>query len=187
MARAGDSIDNPITRETITFRQTSHDTNGALLQIDLVAQPGGAPIAAHVHPKQEERFRIVNGRVRTWLAGRERELVTGDELVVPAGTPHYWKNIGDDACHVVVEFRPALQWEKLFATMFALARDGRTDQQGRPHPLQMAVTFNYFRDEAQPVEARDRILSRFLPILAPFGRLLGYTAIYPNPTRDQRR
>jgi hypothetical protein len=51
----------------------------------------------------------------------------------------------------------------------------------------MAVTFNYFRDEAQPVEARDRILSRFLPILAPLGRLMGYTAIYPNPTRDQLR
>lgn len=185
MARAGDIIDNPITRETITFRQTAHDTSGALLQFELVVQPGGFPIAAHLHPKQEERFSVVNGRLRTWLNGREQELATGDELVVPAGTPHHWKNIGDDACRVVVEFRPALQWEKLFETMFGLARDGKTGRQGRPNPLQMAVTFNYFKDEAQPVETRDRMLARLVPVLAPFGRQIGYRAVYPYPREEQ--
>jgi len=180
MAHVGDVIDNPITGERITFLQTSGDTGGKLLQIDLVVQPGGFPIGAHIHPKQEERFKVVTGRLRAWLNDREQNLVAGDKLIIPAGTPHYWKNMSNEAIHLIVEFRPALQWETLFETMFGLARDGKTDKQGRPNPLHMAVIFNEFEDEAQPVAAMDRILFKLIPLLAQLGMSMGYKAVYPR-------
>jgi len=95
--------------------------------------------------------------------------------------------MSDAACHIVVEMRPALQWETLFETMFGLARDGKTDKQGRPNPLQVAVTFNQFKDEAHPVEARDRMLSKLIPILAQLGKRMGYKAVYPYSAKEQNR
>ena len=35
--------------------------------------------------------------------------------------------------------RPALQFESLIETMFALAADGKTNRKGMPNPLRLAV------------------------------------------------
>jgi hypothetical protein len=38
--------------------------------------------------------------------------------------------------------RPALQFEELLETMFALAADGKTNRKGMPNPLRLAVIAN---------------------------------------------
>ena len=66
----------------------------------------------------------------------------GRRLTVPAGTPHKFWNAGDDVAHFVCEVRPALQFESLLETMFALAEDGKTNRRGMPNPLRLAVIAN---------------------------------------------
>jgi mannose-6-phosphate isomerase-like protein (cupin superfamily) len=183
MAKVGDVIENPLTGEQITFLQTAADTNGAVLQCKFVIQPGGFPFIAHLHPKQEERFKMLAGQLRIWLGTEERVISAGEELIVPAGTPHNWKNEGGREAQVLVEFRPALRVETLFETMFGLARDGKTDKLGKPNPMQMAVIAQAFSDEGLPVAPVDRFLfAVLLPILAPLGRLFGYKAVYARYT-----
>ena len=74
MAHTGQTLENPASGDLRTFRQTSANTRGELLAIDLELPanrrvPGGQ----HIHPKQEERFQVVEGtmrRTRTWRRGR---------------------------------------------------------------------------------------------------------------------
>ena len=54
MAQAGETLENPITRERLTFHETGDDTNGKLLRVELVFAPGGFVPAIHTHPQQEE-------------------------------------------------------------------------------------------------------------------------------------
>jgi hypothetical protein len=56
MIRTGDTIENPITGERVTFLATSADTDGEAVVIETVVQPHGFVAAAHVHPAQTESF-----------------------------------------------------------------------------------------------------------------------------------
>ena len=59
--------------------------------------------------------------------------------MVEPGTPHRFWNAGEDEVRFVCEVRPALQFESLLETMFALAEDGKTNRKGMPNPLRLAV------------------------------------------------
>jgi mannose-6-phosphate isomerase-like protein (cupin superfamily) len=150
MAQRGQTLENPASGERITFRQTSADTGGELLAIDLELPanrrvPGGQ----HIHPKQEERFQVVEGTMR-FKMGRKRVVAgPGEVVVVPAGQKHDFANIGDDGALVRVEVRPALKMEQLFETAVGLAEHGRTMLGGIPRPLDLALFTQEFQDEVQ--------------------------------------
>lgn len=180
MARIGDELRHPVTGERIVWRQVAADTGGALLQADLFALPQASPAAAHVHPRQEEKFEVVAGMLRVSIGGVESTLGPGDVAVVPPGVPHTWWSVGPDEVHVLADVRPALRTEMFFETLFGLATDGKTDRRGLPSPLQLAALVTEFRDEvhlARPPVVVQRLL--FVP-LAAVGRLAGYRGWYPR-------
>jgi quercetin dioxygenase-like cupin family protein len=180
MIRTGQTIENPVTGERVVFRQTSADTTGELVIVDVLVEPHGFVAATHIHPSQEERFQVLAGTLEMRV-GRETLMARpGDSVVVPAGTPHRFRNAGDRTAHFVCEVRPALQFERLLETMFALAADGKTNRKGMPNPLRLAVIaqahFDTVRLPFPPV-----LLQRLgLALGAPLGRLLGYGPIYES-------
>jgi mannose-6-phosphate isomerase-like protein (cupin superfamily) len=178
MIEAGQTIVNSVTGERIVFRKTSRETNGAAVVIETFVQPNGFVAAAHVHPQQEERFEVLSGSVG-FKIGREKLVAgRGQRLTVPAGTPHKFWNAGDDVAHFVCEVRPALQFESLLETMFALAEDGKTNRKGMPNPLRLAVIANAHFDTVRlpfPPALVQRIA---LALGAPVGRLAGYRPQY---------
>jgi mannose-6-phosphate isomerase-like protein (cupin superfamily) len=184
MARSGDVLEHPVTGERVVWLKVARDTDGRLLEADLFAPPGGHPAATHVHPHQEERFRIVHGTVRLRLDGKERVLGPGETAVVPPGRAHTWANVGDDQACLRVEIAPALRTEMFFETFFGLAKDGRTNDKGLPNLLSMAVLMREFDAEmqlARPPAVVQRAL--FIP-LALIGRTLGYRGWYPRYTSE---
>src|SRR5439155_7718010 len=124
MIHAGDTIENPITGERMVFNKTSRETNGEAVEIEVFVRPGGVVCAAHVHPYQSERFEIVSGRIGMKLGRKKVELGADEVVLVDPGTPHKFWNAGADELHFVTVVRPALQFERLLETMFALAADG---------------------------------------------------------------
>lgn len=70
MIRTGDTIENPITGERVTFLNTSADTDGEMVLIDVTVAPDGFVAAEHLHPYQSERFEVLEGEVEPGLAGR---------------------------------------------------------------------------------------------------------------------
>jgi quercetin dioxygenase-like cupin family protein len=181
MARAGEEIYNPVQNDRIVYRKTAQDTNGELLSAELFVSPrGGNPL--HVHPRQEEYFKAVSGTFGVQLGQEHRRLREGEEAVVPPGTPHRWWNESDDEdARVLVELRPALNSEIFFETLYGLARDGKTDENGVPNILQQAVTLNGVnKGEIYLAWPPVSVQKVFLAALAPVGRVLGYKDHYPK-------
>jgi quercetin dioxygenase-like cupin family protein len=149
MAHAGQVLENPVSGERITFRETAADTGGELLVIDLELTPDGQAPGLHVHPLQEERFEVVSGTMRFKLGRKRIVAEAGDVVVVPAGARHKFANAGDEPAHARVEIRPALKMEQLFETAVALAEEGRTTRNGMPKPLDLALFVREFAQEVQ--------------------------------------
>ncbi len=178
MAYAGKTIESPDTR--LVFLKTAGDTDGKLLRFEQFVQAGHAPVPAHVHGRQEERFVVLSGRMGVRSGGRERTLEADEEVVVPPGTLHTFWNAsrGGEVLHHVVELRPALKSEGFFETIFGLQRDGKLVEGRAPNPLMMApVVVEYENWLAGPPVVLQKLL--FAP-LALLGRLLGYRASYPR-------
>jgi hypothetical protein len=131
-----------------------------------------------VHPSQEERFQVLRGTVGFRLGRRKVVLGPGQRITVPAGTSHKFWNAGEDEAHFVCEVRPALQFEQLLETMFALAADGRTNRKGMPNPLRLAVIADAHFDTVQLPFPPAFVQRLGLMVGAPLGRLLGYGVTY---------
>jgi quercetin dioxygenase-like cupin family protein len=178
MIRTGQTIENPITGERVTFRRTAADTEGAVVVVEVFVKPHGFVAARHVHPNQEERFEILSGALELMVGADTLTAQAGDRVVVSPGTPHSFRNAGHETAHFVCEVRPALQFESLLETMYTLAADGKTNGKGMPNPLRLAVVARAHFDTVQLPFPPARLQQLGLALAAPLGRLLGYPATY---------
>jgi mannose-6-phosphate isomerase-like protein (cupin superfamily) len=172
MANRGLILDNPLSGERFFFRETATDTDGERLVFELELPPGGRVPGGHVHPSQEERFDVLNGTMRFRKGMRRVTAESGDSVVVPAGTSHRFANVGGDTARIRVEVRPALEMERLFETVAALARERRTFANGMPKPLELALFMRRFDDEVRAPFAPDLVRIVTSP-LAWIGRRRG--------------
>ena len=131
----GQTLENPVTGERFTFLHTAASTGGELLAFELGLKPGGAVPIPHVHPIQTERFEVVAGRMRFRVGLRHVTAEAGDVVEVAPGVMHGFANAGDEDARVLVEVRPALAMEEMFAEVVALAKAGRMTRRGLPRNL----------------------------------------------------
>jgi quercetin dioxygenase-like cupin family protein len=184
LIRKGDTIENPVTGERIYFHATSADTGGEAVVIEVTVKPNGFAAAAHLHPYQTERFEVLAGELEFRL-GREKQVArAGDVVVVGAGTPHRFRNVGETDARFVCEIRPALQFERLIETMYSLAADGKTNRKAMPNLLRLAVIANAHFDDVRLPFPPAVMQKAGLALGAPIGRMLGYRPVYdPMPGR----
>jgi len=173
-------IHKPVTGEQLTWREVAADSGGGLVRAEMVLPPGGFVAAEHIHPNQEERYEILAGQLNVRLDGREQTLGPGDRVVVPAGRPHVWRNAGQEEVRFRCDVTPALCFETLIETLFGLASDGKTDQKGIPHLLQLAVLMRAYREELQLARQSPAVQSILFRPLAVVGRMVGYRSAYPR-------
>ena len=103
MAYPGQVLHNPASGERITFRETAAQTEGELLAIDLQLPPGGrVPGGLHRHPRQEERFEVVSGRMR-FRSGRKT-------IVAGPGEPWWSRPACDTTSPTPGTRRPWCAW-----------------------------------------------------------------------------
>jgi len=174
----GQTLKNSVTGETLVFRTTAADSNGERVVVETFVEPNGAVAAAHLHPAQEELFEVLAGELQFRVGKNTLVAKPGDRVLVPAGTPHTFRNVGEETAHLVCEVSPALGFEQLIETMFSLAADGKVSKKGMPNPLRLAVIArHHFGDVRLPFPPA--WLQRLgLAFGAPLGRLLGFRATY---------
>jgi quercetin dioxygenase-like cupin family protein len=176
MTQTGEMIENPVTHDRVIFRKTAQDTNGALLAFDDFLLAGYISPPEHVHPHQQEHFEVISGTLGVRIAGQEHVLHVGESVAVPPGTPHTIWSAGEGETHMRVEFQPALQTDLFFETMFALARDGKTNSQGIPSLIQFASgASEYGMYVTKPPILVQKVL---FAVLGPLARMLGYQPHY---------
>jgi quercetin dioxygenase-like cupin family protein len=174
MARAGDTLENPVTGQRLIFRKTTGDTGGSLLEVESVyTKPSPSRPPTHYHPRQEEIFEVLSGRINVAVVGKERTLGEGETLTIPPGVPHeMWTT--EAGVRLNWQTRPAMKTEAFFETVWSLARDGKTNNKGVPDLLRAALIAREYDDEFRLTSPPRAIQKILFGILAPVGRLLGY-------------
>jgi quercetin dioxygenase-like cupin family protein len=127
-----------VTGQKLTFRRTAADTGGELVEVESDLPGHGRKPPPHLHPRQEERFEVLSGRVEVRLGDEHRVLETGDTLEVPRGIVHEMSAAGGEPARLLWQTRPALRTEQFFETAW---------RRGVPDRLTGAALLNRFSDE----------------------------------------
>lgn len=178
MIRTGDVIHNSITGESIRFVETAADSDGERVVIDVLVEPNGFVATPHTHPYQTEVFEVVEGELTFKTDGETIVAAAGASVTVEPGTAHQFWNATDASVRFRCEITPALRFEQLIETMFALANDGKTTKKGLPNPLLLAVIANHHFDDVRLPFPPVWMQRLGLMAGAPLGRLLGYRPVY---------
>ncbi|HEX5024274.1 MAG TPA: cupin domain-containing protein [Agriterribacter sp.] len=178
MAIPNKTISNSKTGQSIRFIQTAKDTGGALLEMESTFGAMSKEPPLHYHPYQEEDFTVLSGELTVKIDGQVKTLQQGDILHVSRNTVHAMWNRSEDATLVNWKVRPAMNSENLFETFTGLANDHKTDENGVPGILQLALTVNAFSRVFRLAKPPYLVQKIIFGILAPFALLLGYKSVY---------
>lgn len=75
MVKAGDEQVNPVTRLQTVFRKSTRETKSELLGVDWIGDPGWTTGPDHAHPRQEERFEVLSGKLGLRVDDRSTPVV----------------------------------------------------------------------------------------------------------------
>ena len=173
MAYAGQTLENPVSGEKITFIQTAADTDGELLELELALTPDGHVPGAHRHPEQTETFHVLEGTMRFRLGLKTIVAEPGDTVEVPPGATHKFANAGDTIARARVEVTPALKMEDLLETTVQLAEEGNTNRKGMPKPVHLALFVRAYEREVRAPFPPPVVVKALLAPLAYLGRRRG--------------
>jgi quercetin dioxygenase-like cupin family protein len=87
----------------IRWHLTAAHTDGRLLRAELWIPAGTPARPLHSHPCEEERLELLAGAMELDVAAERHMLERGDEAVIPAGTPHSWRNPGPEVLHFMFD------------------------------------------------------------------------------------
>lgn len=122
---------------------------------------------------------MLTGELIVTLDGEERSLGPDEQVTLPAGVPHLHRNVDGIETRVLWEVRPPMAGEALVRGLATLAREGKTDAEGTPNLLPLAVFLDANPDlvylSAPPIAVQKLLFK----LLAPIGRRRGYTAEFP--------
>ena len=159
MITTGEVLSMPALGVRVEFRQTAADTDGELVQFDVVGRARGFIAAEHVHTGQTEHYEVIEGEMRLVVDGREHLLGPGDEMETPPGVPHRQLPGGDGEGRVRVTLRPAGDSEAFLRRVACLDMN----RWGFPRPVDAAAIIRDFGaggHAARPPYAVQRAFSR---------------------------
>jgi quercetin dioxygenase-like cupin family protein len=178
----GEVLENPVTKERVTFLETSASSNNELLKMEAINLADGFNNINHIHPTQEETHHVISGTMGVEKDGKTYTLKDGDSISFPPMVPHKFWNAGKDGgkspIHFITEFRPAYDTEIFIETYIALARDGKSTKKGRPPILQFFVILHDHPIAGYAAKAPIWLQKIVISILAFIGRLFGYAGTY---------
>jgi|BarGraIncu01122A_1022018.scaffolds.fasta_scaffold88333_1 quercetin dioxygenase-like cupin family protein len=180
MIKQGEKITNIRTGQVMIFLKTGAETNGELLQIECFSPQTLEREPEHIHPFQENSFKIISGSCIFDIDGKEQIVGPGESINIPANVPHHFWNANDIEAHYIQEFKPALEIDNFFETFFALARDGKLNKKGIPNLFHTSIIGLAYKDEIRMTKPPWVLQNIIYKILAPFGKLIGYRAGYKS-------
>ena len=126
-------IRDPVSRVRMSF-----EPEGENLIITVWMEPGGG-LPAHFHPKQEERWSVLEGTVRVRLGDDERVIGPEDgEISVMPGTVHGLASSSDQEAKLRCLAIPALHLQSFLEESAAAAQEGLFTRRGLPRGLRGA-------------------------------------------------
>jgi quercetin dioxygenase-like cupin family protein len=130
-------IVNPVTGDRMTILHSSlqHGDQYTKIRFDLPPGAEGSPL--HYHPGMGETFTVLQGCLEMEIGkkGNVRTLQAGEQVHVPPGVQHSFRNSSGQWAAFTTENRPAEGFEQFIRGMFGLAIEGKTNAKGMPTNL----------------------------------------------------
>lgn len=172
-------IDNPDLGQQYRLLERGSDSDGEFLRFELRYRDDSTHFPEHVHPRYDETAAVVSGGIFVRTAEGERTVGAGEQYTISAGTPHIHRTACGAETRALIEERPPGAWVPYMRMVTGLAREGRTNGKGIPNPLAGAVLQDTYPDVAYSADLPIAVQKLLFKILAPIGRLRGYSADYP--------
>ncbi len=160
-------LDNPVTGEALRVLESTP----GVFKVQYSLRPHGEIAGEHFHPGKVQQITVLSGEMHLRISGAHRVVRAGESALIRAGAHHFQWNPCDSEVVAVEEVRPAGRLHEFFSVLFGLARDGKTDSQGRLSLLFAAAVFSEFKDSIRQAPFGTRVL---LDLLAPIAIVLGY-------------
>lgn len=166
MANAGDVLEMEPLGCRVQLIRTAAQTNGELVEFDVLGRPRGFLVQSHVHTGQAEHYEVIAGKLKIVERGREHLLEEGETMEVAPGIAHR-QVPGDKApdVHVRVQVRPAGGTQAFLERVADMCAAGEFNRFGFPKPLAGARLVEDFGDEghaAKPPLRVQKALSRLV-------------------------
>lgn len=173
MDTTGSTFHNPVTKEWGRILIAAHETGGSHIVCELLAPPTARPPGEHLHPRQEERFEVLEGRLSYRVDGREGIAGPGEVLTVPPGTRHDWWNAGPGVARARVTVTPPMRFADAVVTVWGLAALGRTDGEGMPGLVDGLLLAEAFHREMLFTTPPPALVVTAARVVGPLARALG--------------
>jgi mannose-6-phosphate isomerase-like protein (cupin superfamily) len=152
--------------------KSTADTAGELFEAINVVAPSFAGPPLHIHPDAEESYAVVSGTLDVCVGGKWKKLAPGESIIVPAGTPHTLKNDSGVEVRLVNVHRPALEFERFFRRLHALACSSGLKLP--PKDLRSVILVSMLFTEHPREVISISPSRRLMRVLAFIGRVFGY-------------
>jgi quercetin dioxygenase-like cupin family protein len=131
-------VSESTTHDPVHRIRYAFQPDGENLWVESWLEPGGA-LPPHFHPRQEERWSVVEGEVRFQLGNEKRVIGPEDgEMIVRPGTKHGLESTSDREVHLRCHVIPARNLQAFLEESAQAARDGLIRRGGIPKNLRGA-------------------------------------------------
>ncbi|MBW4082732.1 cupin domain-containing protein [Paenibacillus sp. S150] len=170
------TIENPLTGERLTIIGSAGDGSNDFVY-EYVCLPRTPIAPEHLHPLAEEAFEVVQGIMTCRINGIERTFNGGDKAIIPPGIRHTGWNSGTGELILRAKISPGMKFEEYYRTVFYLSKQNKTNKQGVPGLLQLAVISYEMKN--QTFYPKFIVLQKlYINLFGPIAKWLGYKSEY---------
>lgn len=126
----------PLGSETLTVIES----NAEALVLEAVWPTRTSSPPPHLHPRQQERFDVLEGALEVEIDGTRSTVAAGEAFTVPPGSAHRMRNPGPGPARARWTVSPALRTEALFRELAAVGG-------AKASPLVATQVLLRYRDE----------------------------------------
>lgn len=155
--------------ETLIITKSAAETNGQITEFEGMEEPGIGP-PMHVHFKQEEKVKVVKGRMRIKTLAKEFSLTEGQEYTFAAGEAHRFWNEGDQTMHYTGHVKPSNNYEYFIKHIYQSSNEANDD---KPSPFDAAFLLTKYKSEMDMLVIPKPVKQIVFPILLLIGKLTG--------------
>lgn len=117
-----------ILGSTHIYKATAAETGGSFSLWELIIPPGDGP-PPHTHHREDEAFFVLSGELVFELEGDSgpQRIGAGGFIFGPRDHRHAFRNVGDQAAHLLVLTAPSVGIDQMFADLDAVTKRGIRD------------------------------------------------------------
>jgi mannose-6-phosphate isomerase-like protein (cupin superfamily) len=152
--------------------EAAADSGGERIEFEIAMPPGAPGPPKHFHPRQEERWRVLEGDLSVFVNDGWRTVGEGESLSIPPNTVHTLRNTSSRVVRFRDTHEPALDFQDYIEALHRQAAAGKITSRINPSTLiRGAMILRQHRTTQLSARPVQRVAETALSVV---GRVLGY-------------